>query len=329
MFNFSRQIFHTVKKLMFFVTSSFHIHGFVVLQDKKAQNIPVKIRSCSKIRSITVLNRPNAGRFGILAFKSLSFLVMSLLFCLHSPVPDDPSLPSCSDHPLIYVLSQKAHPYCHVLTILLSKSSPRWLVLTVMFWPSSYLCPVLDGPSLLSCSDHPLIYVLSRMARPYCHALTILLSMSCPDWPIPADFQAELCRLSCPTVLFWLSCHGCPLPKVACLSCPFLTVMFWPSYPGWPVRLTCPGWPDTADLTWLSYLDFPDSIVLLCHATVVLLKFSCSKSLVRVLLFRFSCLGFLVQVFLFWFSCSLCFVLVVLLFLVPVVLLHFCSDCLV
>jgi hypothetical protein len=110
-----------------------------------------------------------------------------------------------------------------------------WAVLAVMFQLS---CPVILSP--LSCSGHPVLSVLPRLAfsswpvRP-----------ACPLWPVPA----VLSRLSCPAVQSWLPCPDFPISDVlSFLSCSGHPVFLFP-FP--PVPLSFPSCQVLTDLSYL------------------------------------------------------------------------------
>jgi hypothetical protein len=185
---------------------------------------------------------------------------------------------SCHGCPASVFLSPFSCPCCHVLTVL--SICPFlavlcWMtschVLAVMFWPTYPLC---------------------------------LSSLICPGWlfsqPFQADFsgppvQADISQLSCPdysalAVLCWLSSHSYPvLVFLSQLSCPcshVLTIFSSLSYPGWhdlaemilltfPAnlsRLTCPSYPVSAVMPWLSCPWLSDKG---CPVSVVLSQLSC------------------------------------------------------
>ncbi len=237
----------------------------------------------------------------------LSFPVMAILIrlsCFSCPVPAVLSchVPALLTHlqscrlpcPVPDALFQLSCPCCHVLAIL-SPARPTcpllsypvypasavlsWLLL-VLSWLSCPGCLVSAVLSLMSCSGHPLLSFLSRL--------------TCSDWPVPAVLPI-LYRpcFKTPPVLFWLSYQYCSV-QVSCLRCPVLAVIFWPSPPLCPTKLTFSGWPLTcpghpalaiqskmcyapAVFPWLSChrCSFPLSCppaVLSCHVLAVLLS---------------------------------------------------------
>jgi hypothetical protein len=184
-----------------------------------------------------------------------STTVLSQLSCLGSPVPQVLSRLSCPRCPVQAVLSLlsctgiflrsrvpsvfsrnaqvflcKPHKCIYVLSLLLCSEHP---VLSVL---SGY--PVLDAFSLLpcprlSCAGCPVPAVLSRLSCPGCFIPVVLYLLSRPGCPV----QAVLFWLSHPSILFQEvillpSCSICSRPVIlflksfvlAFLGCPFIAL---------------------------------------------------------------------------------------------------------
>jgi hypothetical protein len=96
-----------------------------------------------------------------------------------------------------------------------------------------------------------------------------------PLYPV----QADLSRLTCEVVVYWLSCPGCPVPAVlsrlscpCCPSSPVLTVLTSVSCADYRLlsvlavlsRLSCPDCPVPTVLSRLFYSGCPAPAVLSC-----------------------------------------------------------------
>ncbi len=184
---------------------------------------------------------------------------------LSSPVAAVPSLLSCPGCPVLSVLPRlTVRPICpdwSVSAILSKLLCPRFPLWNVLSWPATVV------PSQLLCPSWLVLAVMFRPSSPLLHVLAVLFCVlyGCPGYPVQA-------------VLFRLSFHSCSvsvvLPQHSCsqLSCrPCLSLL---SCPGNPVftflhRMTCQGWLVMADL-----LDGP----VRTQAVVVLSSLSCHGS---------------------------------------------------
>ncbi len=174
---------------------------------------------------------------------------------------------------------------CSVWVVLchLPVSCPSVAILAFLSCPS---CPVPAG--LFSNLDHS---YPCPVVPPSCH---VLVGTLCPVQAhlLSLTCQVNLSRLTCLSCLVPVSCPNSTVTVIpswfSCLSCPILSIMFWPSCPLFPIltglsRLystavlsqpSCPGYPALAVVPLLSCPSCPAPALFLlscpcCHFLAV------------------------------------------------------------
>ncbi len=175
-------------------------------------------------------------------------------------------------------------------------------ILAIPFWLSCSNCPALDCPFLVAhfflfCPSYLILAVLCWQPHPFSPVMAAL------SWK---SFHGSIFLI----FLFWLSC------SLSRSSCPVLTFLFFPSWPGCLILAVLPAplsWqPLRAVLPWQCCpcslpSGGPFLVALGCLALPVLLCLSLFN-----VPFWLSCSGCPVLVILFWQSCSGCPILAVL-----------------